>query len=109
MATMTIAGMNTGIRACEIIGPSIPSSQESALAEVSSQAFAAQLRSDRDMPLIVGEAEQAVRLPAQAAQMLLAILKQMAQGNPVAVVPFQPELTSQQAADFLNVSRPFLV
>ncbi|MDD3029245.1 MAG: helix-turn-helix domain-containing protein [Alphaproteobacteria bacterium] len=50
-----------------------------------------------------------IALPPLVVRLLLDILKDIAKGNPVAVIPVEMELTTQQAAEFLNVSRPFFV
>jgi len=52
---------------------------------------------------------QDVVLPRQAVALLRDLLAELAQGNAVTVVPTHAELTTQQAADILNVSRPHVV
>lgn len=53
--------------------------------------------------------EQQIVLPRAAARLLAAMLAELANGNAVSLVPLHAELTTQQAADLLGVSRPFLI
>jgi excisionase family DNA binding protein len=67
--------------------------------------------SDTALRLEVAAAGCEVRsfdLPPVVARLLMDILKKTAAGHAVALVPFQQEITTQQAADLLNVSRPYL-
>lgn len=50
-----------------------------------------------------------IKVPVKVFKLLLDILSQMAKGNAISIVPSEAELSTQQAADMLNVSRPFLV
>jgi excisionase family DNA binding protein len=53
--------------------------------------------------------KQVIEAPVPALNLLVEILAQMGHGNAVSIVPIHAEFTTQQAADFLNVSRSFLV
>ena len=55
------------------------------------------------------ELEEAIAIPIAAFRLLHDILSEMAKGNAVTVIPVHAELTTQQAAELLSVSRPFLV
>ncbi len=88
-----------------------PSQEEMELARVSGQRLVALARLGHPLTLRVRDAgrEETIELPAGAVKLLVEILEDMASGRAVTVVPRDAELTTQQAADFLNVSRPFLI
>jgi len=66
---------------------------------------------DRPLKLRVrdSEQEQPIELPAGAVDLLMHVLEAMAAGQGVTLIPESAELTTVQAADVLNVSRPFLI
>ncbi len=53
--------------------------------------------------------DDALVVPREAAVLLAKVLGFLASGEGVTVVPDSAELTTQQAAEFLNVSRPYLI
>ncbi len=53
--------------------------------------------------------EQVIDLPASMTSIVGSCLEIMAEGNSVAVLPIDKEIGTQEAADLLGVSRPYLV
>jgi excisionase family DNA binding protein len=90
----------------------IPTAHDIELATESRRTLGALAGSSGDVTLTVAGEEGVttqVRIPSSAMQLLVAALSEMACGNAVSLLPLSAELTTQQAADVLNVSRPHLV
>ena len=88
-----------------------PSAQDAAIARVSGQLLSRYARQKRPLTLRVTDSEQErpLELPAGAVALLMDILEAMAAGRGVTLMPENAELTTVQAAEVLNVSRPFLI
>ena len=93
------------------LAPSLPSEAEAILAKETSRVLASRMQTADPLRLRLLDhpAEGTVKIPASAVRMLVRILEEMARGNAVALIPVQAELTTQQAADLLNISRPSLI
>jgi excisionase family DNA binding protein len=95
-----------------IIPPTIlPTAKEANLAKETIRFLSAHGGSASPLKLrVVGAPEgETVQLPASAVKMLVGILDEMARGNTVTLVPVHAELTTQEAADLLGISRPSLI
>lgn len=88
-----------------------PSAQDAAMARVSGQVLSPHVQQKGSLVLKVREAGQdkPLELPAGAVALLMDILEAIAAGRGVTLIPENAELTSVQAAEVLNVSRPFLI
>jgi excisionase family DNA binding protein len=91
------------------LAPALPSEAEVALAKETSRVLASHLQDADPVQLRIPEGETTLALPASAVRLLVNILEEMARGNAVTLIPVHAELTTQQAADMLNISRPSLI
>ena len=88
-----------------------PDSADAALAKRSGRSLATRLSRMETCLLEIrdGDTGETLELPASATRALLHVLTELGQGHAVQVTPIHAELSMQQAADILNVSRPFVI
>lgn len=95
-----------------MIAPFTPSKKDRLLAGESARQIAQHLCDDTEevkVRFADGGEDDVFTLPASALRMLQEMLLEMSRGNSVTLIPLHAEFTTQEAADFLNVSRPFVV
>ena len=92
--------------------PVTPNETEAVLAQETSRRLAILLgeRPEVKIQILAEDSpDEVLTVPGSAMRLLVQILAEMAQGNGVTLTPIHAELTTQQAADLLNVSRPYFV
>ena len=86
----------------------LPSQEEAALAKLSSRELAAYVETRASTQRVAitgkdGELHQ-VEVPVSALRLLVDILTELGEGNTVKLIPIHAEMTTQEAADVLNMS-----
>ena len=92
--------------------PTIPSEKEATLARDAARAIETHKAKEKHLRVQIAKAGREVttlELPRAAAKLLVQMLEELGKGNAVALIPTESEITTQQAADLLNVSRPYVV
>ena len=82
----------------------LPAAQEEQV-----QALHDLLRKEGKARLVGRGGEPALELPDTVYELLLKVVSGLQQGKAISVVPVTQDLTTQEAAEFLGVSRPFFV
>lgn len=58
---------------------------------------------------LISPSDEELEIPSSVYEVLVRVVREMDRGNGITIIPVHAELTTQQAAELLNVSRPYLV
>ena len=88
----------------------LPTAQEAEEAKITSRALSKYAHNERlHLKIASNNESEDLILPGYAINLLLAMLTEMSKGNAITVMPIHAELSTQETAELLNVSRPHLV
>jgi excisionase family DNA binding protein len=83
--------------------------EEARLARETSRQLSRALSNRKSVTLRLGGIKEEIKLPKAAGSLLVEILNELGKGKAVKVLAMDAEISTQQAADLLHVSRPFLI
>ena len=69
----------------------------------------ARKRNTEIISLRIQDSDEVINIPLKALKLLSSIIENMAEGKSIALMPTDAEISTQQAADILNVSRPHII
>lgn len=90
--------------------PFVASEAEAIIAKTAAERLQGVAEAQQDIQIVVRDSTNViVPLPARAVDLIVRLLATMSKRVPVSIIPHDAEFTTQQAADYLNVSRPYLI
>ena len=86
----------------------VPTDEETERAKNFSRILAREFASAESVKIQREDSDESIEIPRQVFNVLMRLLSVMSEGKAFSLIPMDKELTTQQAADILNVSRPYL-
>ena len=96
----------------ELLGQRLPDEDEQGSANQLRQILASQMSecaNEVSLRILVDDKPTTIALHRSLSELLMELLRVVGAGDAVTLVPVHQQLTTQQAADILNVSRPYLI
>ena len=92
-----------------VLEPVPPSAEDAKAAREAVRTLGPLIREGQPLRLTPEKRGPAIEFPAVAVSLLVRLLKDLAAGHAVTIIPVHALLTTQQAADILGVSRPHVI
>ena len=86
----------------------VPTDEETERAKKFSRILAREFASAESVKIQREDSDESIEIPRQVFNVLMRLLSVMSEGKAFSLIPMDKELTTQQAADILNVSRPYM-
>ena len=89
-------------------GRFVPTEQDTETVKAFSRQLAREIDIASQITIQKADDDESFEVPRAVFEVLMKVLAIMSEGKAFALIPMDKELTTQQAADILNVSRPYL-